>query len=178
MYAAVQRYRTELPTESQEASQAIEELVPYIRDTVIAYYVLEAGDGTFVSITICEDEAKVEASNRVTAEWLKHYLATTIVNQESVTELSLTVDDPIQGTLHVGISEPEYKRSLQLLSVPEVGELLGMGRSWVYQQIRSGEMPSVSLGGSVKVRRQDLEAYIHTRLRGERPASGEGENSP
>jgi excisionase family DNA binding protein len=165
MYAAVQRYRTELPTDSQEVRQIIEKLVPYIRDTVIAYYVLEAGDGTFVSITICEDEAKVEASNRLTAEWLKHYLATTIVSQESVTELSLTVDDPIQGTLHVGISEPEYKRSLQLLSVPEAGELLGMGRSWVYQQIRSGEMPSVHLGGSVKVKREDLAQYIEKHRR-------------
>ena len=53
-----------------------------------------------------------------------------------------------------------YKRSLQLLSVSEVGELLGMGRSWVYNQIKSGEMPSVQLGGSVKVRREDLEEYI------------------
>lgn len=169
MYAGVQRYRTELPTDSQEVSQIIEELVPYIRDTVIAYYVLEVGDGTFVSITICEDEAKVEAASRVTAEWLKHYLAALIVGEESVTELSLSVDDPIQGTLHVGISEPEYKRTLQLLSVQEVGELLGLGRSWVYQQIRNGEMPSVHLGGSVKVKRTDLEQYIerHRRTSGD-----------
>jgi hypothetical protein len=34
-----------------------------------------------------------------------------------------------QGELYEGVSEPTYKRSLQLLSVPEVGELLGMGRS-------------------------------------------------
>ena len=173
MYAAVQRYRTELHTESQEVRQVIEELVPYIRDKVIAYYVLEGGDGTFVSITICEDEAKVETTNRVTAEWLKHYLATTIVSQESVTGVSLMVDDPIQGTLHVGISEPTYKRSLQLLSVPEVGELLGMGRSWVYQQIKSGEMPSVHLGGSVKVMRVDLEEYIQKRRRYSGDRAGE-----
>jgi|SRR5215208_5550634 len=165
MYAALQRYRTELPTESQEVKQAIEKLVPFIRDTVIAYYVLEAENGTFVSMAICEDEAKLEATNRVSAEWLKHYLAASIVGQESVPELSLTVDDPIQGALHVGISTPEYKRSLQLLSVPEVGELLGMGRSWVYQQIRSGEIPSVHLGGSVKVKRTDLEDYIEKHRR-------------
>jgi excisionase family DNA binding protein len=179
MYAAVQRYRTELPTDSQEVSQIIEELVPYIRDTVSAYYVIEVGDGTFVSIIICEDEAKVEASTRVTAEWLKHYLAARIIGEESVTELSLSVDDPIQGILHVGISEPEYKRSLQLLSVQEVGELLGMGRSWVYQQIRAGEIASVQLGGgSVKVRRQDLEEYIHKHLRPSAvPPRGETEDA-
>jgi len=32
-----------------------------------------------------------------------------------------------------------------LLSVQQVGELLGMGRSWVYQQIKRGEIPSVQL---------------------------------
>jgi excisionase family DNA binding protein len=172
MYAAVQLYRTELRTESQEVRQVIEELVPYIRDTVIAYYVLEGEDGTFVAITIGEDEAKVETTIRVVAEWLKHYLATTIVSQERVTGLSLMVDDPIQGTLHVAISEPNYKRSLKLLSVQEVSELLGIGRSWVYQQIRSGEMPSVHLGGSVKVKREDLEQYIEKHRRSERNEEG------
>jgi excisionase family DNA binding protein len=63
-------------------------------------------------------------------------------------------------------SEPVHKRSLQLLSVQEVGELLGMGRSWVYQQIKSGEIPSVQLRGSVKVKREDLEAYIQRHRRG------------
>jgi excisionase family DNA binding protein len=59
-----------------------------------------------------------------------------------------------------------HKRSLQLLSVSEVGELLGMGRSWVYQQIKSGEIPSVQLRGSVKVKREDLEEYIQRHRRG------------
>ena len=37
-----------------------------------------------------------------------------------------------------------------------------MGKSWVYQRIRSGEIPSVKLGGTIKVRRQDLEAYLQS----------------
>ena len=48
----------------------------------------------------------------------------------------------------------------RLLSVQEVSEQLGMGRSWVYNQIRSGELPSVQLGGTVKIKREDLEQYI------------------
>jgi excisionase family DNA binding protein len=35
-----------------------------------------------------------------------------------------------------------------------------MGRSWVYQQLKSEEIPSVQLGGSVKVKRGDLDEYI------------------
>jgi excisionase family DNA binding protein len=48
----------------------------------------------------------------------------------------------------------------KLLSVQEVSQVLGMGRSWVYQQIKSGQLPSLRLGGAVKVKREDLEAYI------------------
>jgi excisionase family DNA binding protein len=50
--------------------------------------------------------------------------------------------------------------SHRLLSVQEVSEQLGMGRSWVYNQIKSGELPSVQLGGTVKIKREDLEQYI------------------
>jgi excisionase family DNA binding protein len=35
-----------------------------------------------------------------------------------------------------------------------------MAKSWVYRRLRSGEIPSVRLGRSVKVWRQDLEEYL------------------
>ncbi len=47
-----------------------------------------------------------------------------------------------------------------LLSIPEVCQELGMGKSWVYKRIRSGEIPSVKLGHNIKVRREDLESYL------------------
>jgi excisionase family DNA binding protein len=53
----------------------------------------------------------------------------------------------------------------RLLSVQEVSEQLGMGRSWVYNQIKSGELPHVQLGGTVKIKREDLEQYIQRRHR-------------
>ena len=52
-----------------------------------------------------------------------------------------------------------------MVSVPEVCELLGMGRSWAYQQLKSGELPSVKLRSAVKVKREDLEEYINTNRR-------------
>ena len=96
---------------------------------------------------------------------MTYAVASSIVSQDEVPNLSLEVEDPLVGPLYDEISEPVYKRSLQLLSVSEVGELLGMGRSWVYNQIKSGEIPSVQLGGSVKVKREDLEEYIHNHRR-------------
>ena len=50
--------------------------------------------------------------------------------------------------------------SLDLLSITDVCRELGMGKSWVYRRIQSGEIPSVKLGRNIKVRREDLEAYL------------------
>jgi excisionase family DNA binding protein len=47
-----------------------------------------------------------------------------------------------------------------LLSVTEVCQELGMGKSWVYKRIRSGEIPSVKLGHNIKVKREDLQSYL------------------
>jgi excisionase family DNA binding protein len=54
----------------------------------------------------------------------------------------------------------QTQRGLDLLSIPEVCQELGMGKSWVYQRIRSGEIPSVKLGHNIKVRRKALEEYL------------------
>jgi len=49
---------------------------------------------------------------------------------------------------------------LDLLSITEVCQELGMGKSWVYRRIQSGEIPSVKLGNNIKVGREDLEGYV------------------
>ena len=48
-------------------------------------------------------------------------------------------------------------RGFELLSIPEVCQAMGMGKSWTYRRIKSGEIPSIKLGSSIKVRREDLE---------------------
>jgi excisionase family DNA binding protein len=58
---------------------------------------------------------------------------------------------------------PEEQSGLGLLSIPQVCQELGMGKSWVYQRIRSGEIPSVKLGHNIKVRRKALERYLDQR---------------
>ncbi len=55
---------------------------------------------------------------------------------------------------------PQERRGLDLLSIPELCQELGMGKSWVYRRLRSGEIPSVKLGRSIKVKRTDLEEYL------------------
>ena len=52
---------------------------------------------------------------------------------------------------------------LVLLSIPEVCQALGMGKSWTYRRLKSGEIPSVKLGRNIKVKRRDLEEYLESR---------------
>src|SRR5215204_5201055 len=71
----------------------------------------------------------------------------------------LEVEEALSGEASV---RPESRKRLDLLSIPEVCQELGMSKSWVYQRIRSGEIPSVTLGHNIKVRREALEGYLES----------------
>ena len=73
--------------------------------------------------------------------------------------------------------QQQQEGGLELLSIPEVCQGLGMGKSWVYQRLRSGEIPSLKLGKIIKVRREDLEEYLKNQYN---PASSgeEGTEQP
>jgi uncharacterized protein YgfB (UPF0149 family) len=96
-YAAIRRYRTNGDATYKAFQPALDSLLPLIREKVVAYYVLEAGDGVVASITICEDEEKLEATNRVATEWLKQYLASSIVSQQEVPNITLEVGETLKG---------------------------------------------------------------------------------
>ena len=59
-------------------------------------------------------------------------------------------------------SQEEHQRGVQLLSIPQLCQELGMGKSWIYRRLRSGEIPSVRLGRTIKVRRDELEQYLES----------------
>jgi excisionase family DNA binding protein len=56
--------------------------------------------------------------------------------------------------------EQQQRAGVQLLSIPQLHQELGMGKSWIYRRLRSGEIPSIRLGRTIKVRRDELEAYL------------------
>ena len=56
--------------------------------------------------------------------------------------------------------QEEQQHGVQLLSIPQLCQELGMGKSWIYRRLRSGEIPSVRLGRTIKVRRDELEQYL------------------
>jgi excisionase family DNA binding protein len=174
MYAAIRRYQIDHDRTSEAIEHILTTFVPLIRQTpgLHTYHVIDGGNGALATITVCENQSAIESTNTMATEVLRQYLAARILSEQGTPNISVRSEEVYQGTLYEGVSEPIYKKSLQLLSVQEVSELLGIGRSWVYQQIRSGEMPSVHLGGSVKVKREDLEQYIEKHRRSQRDEEG------
>ena len=69
-----------------------------------------------------------------------------------------------EGTLSEGQTseQPPDGQVLQLISIDDVCKALGMGKSWTYRKIKGGEIPSIKLGRSIKVKREDLEEYLES----------------
>ena len=167
MYAAIRRYQIDPELCSDVVRRIAEDFVPHIKETqgLMGYYVLEAGEGKLVTLSIYETEAAVETANTMATNWIKQYLASRILSQEKLSRVFVEVKEPLQGPFHEGISMSAESQASQLLSVEEVCEVLGMGKSWVYRKIRSGDIPSVKLGGSIKVERTDLDEYLRNHWR-------------
>ena len=53
---------------------------------------------------------------------------------------------------------------LSLLKVAEVAQILNISKSLAYRLIQSGDLPSIRLGRSVRVRPADLEQFIQSNL--------------
>jgi excisionase family DNA binding protein len=51
-------------------------------------------------------------------------------------------------------------KDLQLFTVVEVSQFLGIGRSKVYELMYKGELKSVKIGGSRRIRYSDLGEYV------------------
>jgi hypothetical protein len=86
MYAAVRRY--EGITDIDElVRRSDDEVVPILREVsgFVAYYVIDAGGGTGVSISIYEDQAGAEESTQRAARMVSENLAALFTSRPQVT---------------------------------------------------------------------------------------------
>jgi hypothetical protein len=76
MYAAIRRYHTEPESLDEVIRQVNEGFVPKISDLpgFVAYIALNAGQGEFGTVSVFEDQASAEESNRVAEEWVAENL--------------------------------------------------------------------------------------------------------
>ena len=106
-------------------------------------------------------DSKIVCMDRdISLQRLKQTLEAHHLALEELESALLEFEESISGESQ---QRPEERRGLELLSIPELCQELGMGKSWIYRRIRSGEIPSVKLGRSIKVKRDDLEEYLESR---------------
>jgi excisionase family DNA binding protein len=79
---------------------------------------------------------------------------------ENLESALLEFEQSISGEAALRPRQEQQRAGVQLLSIPQVCQELGMGKSWIYRRLRSGEIPSIRLGRSIKVRRDELEEYL------------------
>jgi|SRR5215216_4833444 len=78
MHVAIRRYQLEDPGSVDEVLRRVHEgFIPIIMDApgFLAYYALDSGSGTVTSVSVFEDEAGAEESNRRAADWVGENLA-------------------------------------------------------------------------------------------------------
>ena len=183
MYASIRRYRVEPGSSAGVVQRVKQTFVPLLKevDGFTAYYILEAEDGLITTISLFENRDGADESDRLAAEWFKQNLAAilpalrgTFSGKVVPTGEGWSLEGEAAGLPdEQGLEEvkkvlrkqavtesPGGDQDLRLLSVDEVCEVLGMSKSWVYRHIRSGDIPSVRLGGSTKVKRSDLAEYL------------------
>ena len=62
---------------------------------------------------------------------------------------------------------------LQLLTIRDVMNITKLGRTKIYELLRDGELPCIRIGRSVRIRRDELEAWLERRRDDKRgPAGG------
>lgn len=181
MFASIRQYRVD-PNRSEELIQLIEEqLVPLIDEIpgFVTYYLVCTQEGTLASLAIYRDHEGMKESDKVAQEWVEGNLEKLLAfYPKNISAAFSTIEGYLRGRgpetsenpgdSHLkGASQtrpPENQGRndgrTQLLTVEDVCEELGMGRSWVYRRIRSGEIPSIRLGRALKVKQADLVEYV------------------
>jgi excisionase family DNA binding protein len=192
MYAAIRHYRVSPSVSGEVIDKILEDFAPSIVEGVqglLAYFVVEAEEGAFATVTVCDSQEDLEECSIQAAEWMKRYLTKSILGTEDLSDFLFEVGPTLRGLVHTGApslvhtgapkatndrfplgakgpARSEQSQGLEgLLSPAEVSKALGMGKSWVYQRIRSGEIRSVRLGNNIKVERQDLQEYLESQRR-------------
>lgn len=88
MHLAIRRYRFEPGNLDAIVERAQTGFVPILAGApgFLAFYIVDAGDGVGLSISVFENEEGAEASTRMAASWVRENLAPLLPEPPTVTE--------------------------------------------------------------------------------------------
>jgi len=87
MHVSIRRYQLD-PASIDEVTRVINEsFIPIISQGpgFIAYYVLDGGDGVVATVSVFEDLAGAEESNRMAADWIRQDAASLFPTPPEIT---------------------------------------------------------------------------------------------
>ena len=93
MYISIRRYKTS-PSAASELPQKVNQgFLPIISKTpgFVAYYMVDAGNDVVASVSIFEDKAGAEKSNKMAEEWVKENIASLVSGSPEITAGAVTV---------------------------------------------------------------------------------------
>ncbi len=87
MYASIRRYEVRHGAEAEVVQRANEGFVPIISEAsgFVAYYIVDAGNGVLATVSIFQDQAGLEESNAIAAEWVEEHLAALVPDPPEIT---------------------------------------------------------------------------------------------
>jgi hypothetical protein len=94
MYAAVRRY--EGITDDDEAARLVRDsFMPQLEKVrgFVAYYWIDAGDGTMASLSVFEDQAGADESVRFAHQWIEENAPGLFPNPPTITEGTVVAHD-------------------------------------------------------------------------------------
>jgi hypothetical protein len=93
MYASIRQYRSSDAAEvGRRANDGESGFAPIARDAagIAAWYLVEPGDGTVVTVTVCEDESAAENSVQLAASWVGEHASELVEGAPTVTNGEVT----------------------------------------------------------------------------------------
>ena len=93
MYASIRRYKTSPGAAAELAQRVNQGFVPIISKApgFVAYYVVDAGNDVVASVSVFQDQAGAEESNRMAADWVKDNIAALVTGAPEITAGAVTV---------------------------------------------------------------------------------------
>ena len=93
MYASIRRYKTTPGAAADLARRVNQGFVPIISKApgFVAYYVVDAGNDVVASVSVFQDQAGAEESNRMAAGWVKENIASLVSGSPEITAGAVTV---------------------------------------------------------------------------------------
>jgi len=88
MYTAIRKYKTK-PGQAAEIGRLVEEgFMPIISKApgFFAYFALDTGNDTVASISVFQDKAGADESNRMANDWVKENIASLFAGSAEITD--------------------------------------------------------------------------------------------